>query len=111
MKVPVFRFQDERLTDAPMALIRERLAGPNPPLCLKACPGLRPMEVFGEELVLRWHRTYPGAREEGTLRVRAHERGAYLSLQGRLGGWSAFWLAGWMRWRTDRLLERIVEEL
>jgi len=111
VRTPVFRFQEERLTDAPMAAFRARLAEPRGLACLGACPGLHPLETEGEELVLRWHRARLGAVEDGTLRVRPHERGAHLCLAGRLRGWSAFLLLGWMRWRTDRLLDHLVREL
>ena len=111
MKKPVFRFQEERLTDAPVALFRARLAEPGRLPCLKSCPGLRPVEVEGEELVLRWHHCRMGAVEDGTLRVRPHEQGAHLLLNGRLRGWSAFLLLGAVRWRTETLLARLVREL
>ena len=109
MKTPVFRFQEELLTDAPLALVRERLQTGLP--CLKACPGLHPPEATGEGLVLRWQHHALGAVEEGTIRAEPHETGAHLRLDGRLRGWSAFLLVGWMRWRTDRLLDRIIQEL
>ena len=109
MKTPLFRFQEEVLTDAPLALVKERLQAGLP--CLKACPGLCPPEASGEGLALRWQHHALGAVEEGTLRVEPHERGAHLRLDGRLRGWSAFLLVAWMRWRTDRLLDQIVKEL
>ena len=109
MKTPVFRFQEEVLTDAPLALVRERLQAGLP--CLKGCPGLRPAEAHGEGLTLRWQHHALGAVEEGTLRALPHEQGAHLRLEGRLRGWSAFLLVGWMRWRTDRLLDKIIREL
>jgi hypothetical protein len=113
MKTPVFRFQEEVLTDAPLTMVRERLQAGLP--CLKACPGLHPLERFGEGaqegFVLRWQHHALGAVEEGTLRGDVHEQGAHLRLDGRLRGWGAFLLLGWMRWRTDRLLDRIVKEL
>ena len=111
MRKPVFRFQEERLTDAPLALFRARLADPASLACLKACPGLRPVEAEGEELVLRWHHRGLGAVEDGTLRVTPHERGAHLRLNGRLRGWGAFLLLARVRWRSERLLARLVGEL
>lgn len=111
LKSPVFRFQEERLTDAPVAAFRIRLAAPRELPCLRAWGGLHPLEDEGEELALRWHRTCLGAVEDGTLRVMPHEKGAHIRLNGRLRGWSAFLLLGWMRWRTDRLLDRLVREL
>ncbi len=110
-KTPVFRFQEERLTDAPVAEFRTRLATPKDLICFKGWPRLHPLEDEGEELVLRWHRTCLGAVEDGTLRVMPHPQGAHVRLNGRLKGWSAFLLLGWMRWRTDRLLDRLVREL
>jgi hypothetical protein len=109
MEIPVFRFQEEVLTDAPLGLVKERLLSGLP--CLKACPGLHAPECSGEGLALRWQHHALGAVEEGTLRVEPHERGAHLRLDGRLRGWSAFLLVAWMRWRTDRLLDQIVKEL
>jgi len=109
MKTPVFRFRSEVLTDAPLALVRERLLAGLP--CLRACPGLRPPEPTGAGLALRWHHPTFGAVEEGTLRAQPHELGAHLSLDGRLKGWSAFIRIAWTRWRTDRLLDQIVREL
>jgi hypothetical protein len=111
MKTPVFRFQEEVLTDAPVEFIRARLARPELLAALRACPGLRPLELEGEGLALKWQHAQLGAVEEGTLRVSPHERGAHLRLDGRLRGWGAFLVLGWMRWRTDRLLDRLVREL
>ncbi|BDU72675.1 hypothetical protein [Mesoterricola silvestris] len=109
MKTPVFRFQEEVLTDAPLTLVRDRLQAGLP--CLRACPGLHAPEVAGEGITLRWQHHALGAVEEGTLRAEFHEQGTHLRLDGRLRGWGAFLLLGWMRWRTDRLLDRIVKEL
>ena len=111
MKRPVFRFQEAVLTDAPLQLLHTRLRAPESLACLKACPGLRPLEVEGEALILRWQHARLGSVEEGTLRVRPHERGAELEWHGRLHGWGAFLVVGWVRWRTDRLLDRLVQEL
>ena len=107
MRRPVFRFQEERLTDAPVALFRDRLAAPGGLASLGICRGLHPMEAEGEELAIRWHHPVLGAVMDGTLRVMPHERGAHLRLDGRLRGWTAFLLLGWMRWRTERLLDRL----
>ena len=111
MKMPVFKFQEEVLTDAPLQAIRARLGSPGTLLSLKACRGLRPLEEEGGELALRWHHARLGFVEEGTLRVAPHELGAHLRLDGRLRGWGAFLVVAWMRWRTDRLLDRLVREL
>jgi len=111
VKRPVFRFEEARLTDAPLPVLHTRLNAPESLACLKACRGLRPLEVEGEELTLRWQHARLGSVEEGTLRVRPHARGAELQLQGRLKGWGAFLVVGWVRWRTDRMLDRLVQEL
>lgn len=111
MPTPVFRFQEERLTDAPVALFRSRLAAPGDLPCLKGCRGLSPLDVEGEELVLRWHDRRLGAVLDGTLRVEPRDRGSHVLLTGRLRGWSGFLLLGLVRWRTERLLDRLVGEL
>jgi hypothetical protein len=49
--------------------------------------------------------------EQGILCIRQDEKGAHLHLEGRMKGWSGFLFFGVMRWRTDRLLDRFVEEL
>lgn len=109
MKTPVFHFQEEVLTDAPLELIKEKLAAGLP--CLKACPGLQAPHACGEGIVLRWQNHLLGAVEEGTLRAEPHPTGAHLKLDGRIRGWSAFLVLGWIRFRTDRLLENLVKEL
>ena len=107
----MFRFQEAVLTDAPLQVLRTRLGAPQSLACLKVCQGLRPLEVEGDELILRWQHARPGSVEEGTLRVRPHEQGAELEWHGRLRGWGAFLVVGWVRWRTDRLLDRLIQEL
>ena len=109
MKTPVFHFQEEVLTDAPLALVQSRLEAGLP--CLRTWPGLRPPEPSGAGLTLRWQRARLGAVEEGTLRVRPHERGAHLQIEGRLRGWGAFLVVGWVRFSHDRCLERLIKEL
>jgi hypothetical protein len=52
-----------------------------------------------------------GAEESGTLVLAPDPKGAHLRLEGRLSGWAGFLLLGLLRWRTDRLLDRFVEEL
>jgi hypothetical protein len=111
MRKPVFRYQEERDTDAPLSVFRARLGDPAALASLKACPGLHPLESDGEDLVLRWHHARLGAVEDGTLRVSPREGGAHLQLNGRLRGWGGFLLLGMVRWRTDRLLDQLVREL
>jgi hypothetical protein len=62
-------------------------------------------------LVLRWSRTTAGAEATGALIFAPDPKGAHLRLEGRLKGWMGFLLLGMLRWRTDRLLDRFVEEL
>jgi hypothetical protein len=111
MKQPVFRFQEAVLSDAPLPVLRTRLGAAETLVALRGCRGLRPLEVDGEQLTLRWQRVRLGSVEEGTIRVQPHERGVHLELQGRLKGWGAFLVVGWVRWRTDRLLDRLIQEI
>jgi hypothetical protein len=112
MKTPVFRFQEEVVTDAPLDLLLTRLGTPRELPSLRGLCGLCPLEREGEDLVLRWQRHGPlGTVEEGTLRATPHERGAHLRLDGRLRGWAAFLTLGWVRLRMERLLYRLVSEL
>jgi len=110
---PVFSFEAELLTDAPFEHVVGRLQAEGP----QAFRSLRALRVwaepeFGESrLALRWRRLAAGAEEWGELSVTPAPKGAHLRLEGRLKGWSAFFLLGALRWRTDRLLDRFVEEL
>ena len=114
MKTPVFRFEAEVLTDAPFAAISARLgrlASPSDLPCLRPLQGWLPPELGEERLVLRWRRARGGSEESGELRITPDPKGAHLRLEGRLRGWTGFVLLGLLRWRTDRLLDRFVEEL
>ncbi|BDU69478.1 hypothetical protein GETHOR_15790 [Geothrix oryzae] len=113
MKHPVFSFEAELLTDAPFDHIVERLRAA-PPQLFKS---LRPLsrwaapEVVADGVILRWTRTMAGAEESGELTLRPDPKGAHLRLEGRMKGWAGFLFFGLLRWRTDRLLDRFVEEL
>ena len=113
MKHPVFSFEAELLTDAPFDHIVERLRTA-PPQSFKS---LRPLSRWAvpEEaaggLILRWTRAMAGAEESGELTLRPDPKGAHLRLEGRMKGWAGFLFFGLLRWRTDRLLDRFVEEL
>jgi hypothetical protein len=110
---PVFSFEAELLTDAPYEHIvgRVREAGPQAFKCLRSLGvWVEPAEASGR-LVLRWSRTRAGAEESGELVLAPDPKGARLRLEGRLKGWMGFLLLGMLRWRTDRLLDRFVEEL
>ncbi len=113
MATPVFSFEAELLTDAPYEHIEERLR--HAPLhsfkSLSALSEWAGPESSADCLVLRWSRTVGGAQESGELTLRPDPKGAHLRLAGRMKGWSAFLFFGLLRWRTDRLLDRFVEEL
>lgn len=114
MATPVFSFEAELLTDAPFAHIAGRIRDMDPPgdfRCLKPLQAWLPVVHGPEGVQLRWERAMAGAFEQGTLRIRPDAKGAHLHLEGRMKGWSAFLFFGLMRWRTDRLLDRFVEEL
>ena len=114
MKKPVFSFEAELLTDAPFDHIAARIQGLGSPAgfrCLKPFRTWQPMEQNPEGIHLRWERRVAGTLEQGILCIRQDEKGAHLHLEGRMKGWSGFLFFGLMRWRTDRLLDRFVEEL
>jgi len=113
VKQPVFSFEAELLTDAPYEQIVGRLRHENPSAfkSLRPLHGWAPAEEGEGRLVLRWSRTVAGAEESGVLILAPDPKGARLRLEGRMKGWSAFLLFGLLRWRTDRLLDRFVEEL
>ncbi|WP_243321057.1 hypothetical protein [Geothrix sp. SG200] len=113
MKQPVFSFEAELLTDAPFDLVAGRLRDPGPAgfRCLRALQGWQGPATEGECLVLRWSRNLAGSQESGALVLSPDPKGAHLRLEGRLKGWTGFLLLGWLRWRTDRLLDRFVGEL
>lgn len=114
MKRPVFSFEAELLTDAPFEHILGRLQAMDSPAafrCLKSLGIWQAVEFTPEEIRLRWERRVAGALEQGSLRIRSDARGAHLRLEGRMKGWTGFLWFGLLRWRTDRLLDRFVEEL
>ena len=113
MATPVFSFETELLTDAPYEHVEGRLHRESP----QAFKSLRALSVWAapegttDRLVLRWSRTVGGAEESGELTLTPDPKGAHLRLVGHMKGWSAFLFFGLLRWRTDRLLDRFVEEL
>jgi hypothetical protein len=113
VKRPVFSFEVEILTDAPYEHIVRRLRHENPSAfkSLRPLSGWTPPEEGEGRLVLRWVRRVAGAEESGVLILAPNPKGTHLRLEGRMKGWSAFLLFGLLRWRTDRLLDRFVEEL
>jgi hypothetical protein len=113
VKRPVFSFEAELLTDAPYEHIvgRIRSGSPSSFKSLKAL-GTWAAPVDGEgQIILHWSRTVAGAEESGELILASHEKGAHLRLEGRMKGWAGILFFGLLRWRTDRLLDRFVEEL
>jgi len=113
VKHPVFSFEAELLTDAPFDLVAERLRaiGPAGFRSLQALRDWQAPTVEGPCVVLRWSRVLAGSEESGALVLSPDPKGAHLRLEGRLKGWTGFLLLGWLRWRTDRLLDRFVGEL
>lgn len=113
MRTPVFSFEAEILTDAPYAPVAERVreSGPEGFRSLRSLRRWGPPEAGEDQLVMRWRRSLAGTEESGALTIQADPRGAHLRLEGRLKGWTGFLLLGWLRWRTDRLLDRFVEDL
>jgi hypothetical protein len=113
VKRPVFSFEAEILTDAPFQHAAGRLLKEAP----RAFRSLRPLSVWAtpEEmpdcLRLRWERLRAGAEESGELTLFPDPKGTRLRLEGRMKGWGGFFFLGLLRWRTDRLLDRLVEEL
>jgi hypothetical protein len=114
VRQPVFTFEAEILTDAPFEQVAARLQALGSPAELRSLKAFRrwqPVEVAADALSLRWERSRVGALEQGHILIRPDDRGAHLRLEGRLKGWSGFLLLGMLRWRTDRLLDRFVEDL
>ena len=113
MKRPVFRFEAELLTDAPYDHVVGRLreAGPQAFKCLRPLGAWAEPEQAPGQLVLRWSHSTAGAEASGALMLAPDPKGARLRLEGRLKGWMGFLVLGLLRWRTDRLLDRLVEEL
>ena len=113
MRTPVFRFEAEVLTDAPLEVIEARLrvAGPAGFRSLRPFREWQPLETSPAGLQLTWLRQRAGVEESGSLSLEPDPKGTHLRLEGRLKGWMGFLLLGWLRWRTDRLLDRFVEEL
>jgi hypothetical protein len=114
VKRPVFRFEAELLTDAPFHHVVGRLKNEGP----SAFKSLRSLRVWtapvesADCLRLRWERVRAGGVEEvGELALYPDPKGARLCLEGRMKGWAGFLFFGLLRWRTDRLLDRFVEEL
>jgi hypothetical protein len=114
VKTPVFSFEAEILTNAPYEHIVGRfrsLASPADLPCLKPLRRWLPLEAGPDGLRVRWENLAAGVLEQGCLIIRPDARGAHLRLEGQMKGWMGFLLLGRLRWRTDRLLDRLVEDL
>ncbi len=111
MATPVFSLSAEILTDAPFEVVVARLREPGSFACIQALG----VDCIPQEreagLQLDWSRSRLGSQEIGLIQVMPHERGAHLTLEARHRGWSSFASFGLLRWKTDQLLERLVEEL
>ncbi|HJW43888.1 MAG TPA: hypothetical protein VJ463_05505 [Geothrix sp.] len=125
MKQPVFRFSDERLTDAPYAVIESALIRMERPKAFSpwsglASPGMAlgwvedsiegPKEEEGL-LRLRWTATYWGTREEGCLTVDPSGDKVHLKLEGKCRGWFVIGSIGLLSWGASRSIDRFVESL
>ncbi|HJV90892.1 MAG TPA: hypothetical protein VJ623_11345 [Holophagaceae bacterium] len=111
MAIPVFSLSAEVLTDAPFEVIAARLREPDSFRCFRDLGAPFEVRESVEGVTLAWSRLRLGARESGQVRVTAHERGAHLTLEARHRGWASFASFGLLRWKTDQLLEHVVEEL
>ena len=89
MKQPVWRFERERMTDAPFEVVRARLAG----------------DTF-EELRQAW-----GAEERIRVQASAEGERTHLKLEATLKGWGGFLRVPFFTWRVDHYLDRFVESL
>ncbi len=110
MATPVFSLNSEILTDAPLAVVLARLTDPASMACLRPF-GPWSISPEGGGLQLAWTRRRLGSEESGRITVSADEKGARLALDAQHRGWTAFGSFGLLRWHSDQLLERIVEEL
>ncbi|GLH72398.1 hypothetical protein GETHLI_09000 [Geothrix limicola] len=110
MAVPVLGFEAEILSDAPFDVVAARLREPRSLKCLRPF-GPWMLAEAEDQLVLTWTRRRLGSQEHGELYLANHERGVHLRLKARHRGWMAFCSFGLLRWHSDRLLDRLVEEL
>lgn len=110
MAIPVLGFEAEILSDAPFEVASARLREPATLKCLRP---FGPWSVANDDgqFVLTWTRLRLGSKESGALRLSPHERGVHVHLSAQHKGWVAFLTFGLLRWHSDRLLDRFVEEL
>ncbi|MFN8009978.1 MAG: hypothetical protein U0P81_01105 [Holophagaceae bacterium] len=110
MKVPVASFSEERLTDAPYAEFAARLRKPAGFRHLAFVAPFMGVDEQPGEVRLVWVRRRLAAEERGTLILRPDPKGAFLRLEGQVRGWGCFLVLGLLRWNSDELLERLVDE-
>jgi len=135
VKVPVFRFEEEVLTDAPIELIEDKLGDWNE-VCsrlprfrairqegevhyTKMRPWLgerdillQPLDKDGERIRLQWFLTpMAGLEEHGGIEAWPEEGKTRLWLWGRLKGWPSLLTIGAVRFVSDQSLEKFVETL
>lgn len=111
MKVPVARFAEERLTDAPYAELAARLRQPASFRTLAFAAPYMVVEAGSEEVRVAWVRQRLAAEERGVLILRPDDKGAHLRMEGQVKGWGCFLVFGLLRWQADDLLDRMVAEL
>jgi hypothetical protein len=110
LAIPVLAFEAEILSDAPFEVASSRLREPATLKCLRPL-GPWTLTEEGDQFVLAWTRLRLGSKESGELRLSPHERGVHIRLVAQHKGWASFCTFGILRWHTDRLLDRFVEEL
>ena len=135
MKVPVFRFEEELLTDAPLEVIESKLGNiQGIASSLKRFRGIRlegdasyarvspwfgekdvlfmPLVRDGARIRLQWSMTpMAGLEEHGGIEAWPEEGRTRLLLWGRLKGWPALLAVGAVRFVSDQSLEQFVESL
>jgi hypothetical protein len=125
MKRPVWRYSLETTSNAPLAVVKARLAAMQSPLPLSVCAprlGGKPPTAWRQQslelraepeggLRLEWNASMGGLQETASLVAHAVEQGCRLRVEGRLKGWPLLWKLGLLGWRSEGLLERFVHSL
>lgn len=125
MKRPVWRYRLEATTNAPVEVVKARLAGLDSALQLSACcPRLGRGEARGwhqtawarsdqppDGFRLDWSAQAGGLLEEAWFSVQATPAGCLLRAEGRLKGWPLLWKLPLLEWRSDGLIQRFVASL
>lgn len=135
MKVPVFRFEEELLTDAPLDAVEARLRSfSEDPACLRRFKTVRregervrarvqpwfweqdvlldPVGREGDRLRLQWFMTpLPGLEELGGIEAWPEADRTRIWLWGRLKGWPSLLMGGAVRFVSDQSIEHFVDSL